>query len=228
MAGQPDWQRFASATGPVLLSQSPGTSGNSGIMYLGPWRSLFVNANTSGLNSSWFLDASYYNDPAGSSLLRTNRMAIDNGKTRIGWITVYSPWIKFTWTFNTGSVTPLNINVYPNMLDAVMGSHATNIPYITTRTATVNADTAQSIADCAYSMPGPAIVSLYATAPRMVVTAYTFNGDGSTTAFGQWQLDEPYRPYSLHTSFPDGPGQFWGDNHWSAYPGAVTISAVPD
>lgn len=227
MAGQPDWQRFASATGPKLFGTASTINGNSGVMYVGPWRSVFTDAfNTAG-TGTYSLVYSWYEDAAGNINVHNDNVVIGNQLERIGWNTVYGPFLGIAWQHTVSAANDqLVLRAFGNMLDSVRGTLATPKQYLQASGTAVASGSTFTL-NATYQMPGPATLTVDGTAGRMTYALQQMATDGTWSTFDLYRVSEAYATRTFDVVIPDAPVRLVVGNPCSSYTAVADTFLVP-
>lgn len=212
VAGQPDWQRYQSSTGPTLFSATGATPLSSAILPMGPWRSWWLKGHITAGTGTWTITVSWYLDPSGLALLSTDTIIVGNGVDRIGWKPVLAGYVQFSAVLTHATTgDQMSVTVVPSLLESLVGGRATQVPYINVYENALSHNLFTEY-NATYTMAGPAVMDVRANDDRMVYDLYEMDGTGAFTAVRRYQVNEidEARQYAL--ILPDKPVRIRASN----------------
>lgn len=115
MADQPDWQLYQSSVSTFLYNEASAAPVGIQNKYIGPYRTLFFNANDSGNGDVWDALFTFANDAARTQIVQQIPVIIGTGFAFAGFIPALAPYLTIGVTNTvpaggqlfTGSVLPL-------------------------------------------------------------------------------------------------------------------------
>lgn len=205
MPGQPDWQRFQSSSGPVLFAATGATPQTSGVVFIGPWRSYFLNATIAAGTGTWRVRVVFSTDSLGTNVVYTADTVVSNGKQRIGWQPVVAQYMSVTATLTTASTgDQISVTVSPSLLDAPQATRIITTPYIVQYEQVLQRNFSLTY-DAGYSMPGPAILTLRSNQYTVVYDLQAFGTGGTRSNLYRFQIAEYNQPFQYQVQLPDAP-----------------------
>jgi hypothetical protein len=185
------------ATAPIL----------SGTLYVGPWRSIFMNASISNAAGVWQIRIDYAVDANNTQIVYTTTALVGNGVPRIGWQPVVGQYATFTITRLVGNPgDTMTIVASPSLLDAPQASRILTTPLIQRYEDLVGAGF-QVFLNAAYSYPGPAVFTLRSNQSGLVVDIRAMNAAGTFDTLMRYQTATPNQLGQFTLQLPDSPLQ---------------------
>lgn len=203
--GLPDWQRFQSSSGPALVSTTAVSPILSGTVYVGPWRSIFMNASISNSAGVWQIQIDYAVDANNTQIVYTTKSLVGNGVPRIGWQPVVGQYATFTITRLVGSpADTMTIVASPSLLDAPQASRILTTPLMNVYENLLGAGF-QVFYSTAYSYPGPAVFTLRSNQSGLVVDILAMTNTGTFSNIMRYQTATPNQLGQFTLQLPDAP-----------------------
>lgn len=94
MPGQPDWQRFQSSAATFIYNEAGPAPLGAQHLYVGPWRSLLVDASDSGNGEVWDMFLTWANDKAGTQIVQQVPIILSTGWAFVGFVPVLAPYLS--------------------------------------------------------------------------------------------------------------------------------------
>lgn len=203
--GLPDWQRFQSSSGPALVSTVGTSPILSGTLYVGPWRSIFMNASGSNAAGVWQIRIDYAVDAGNTQIVYTTKTLVGNNVPRIGWQPVVGQYATFTITRLVGNPgDTINVVASPSLLDAPQASRILTTPLAQQYELLLNAGF-QDTVNASYSYPGPAVFTLRSNQAGLVVDIQAMNAAGTFDNVMRYQTATPNQLGQFTLQLPDAP-----------------------
>jgi len=203
--GLPDWQRFQSSSGPALVSTTSVSPILSGTLYVGPWRSIFMNATIPGGTGLWQIQIDYAVDANNTQIVYTTKTLVGNGVPRIGWQPVVGQYATFTITRLIGNPSDtLTVVASPSLLDAPQASRILTTPLLQRFESLLGAGF-QVFQNCVYSYPGPAVFTLRSNQVGLVVDIQSMNTGGTFDSVMRYQTAVANQLGQFTLQLPDAP-----------------------
>lgn len=178
---QPDWQRFQSSNGPPLATLAGGSPLDTGIMYVGPWRSWFMAATITGGTGVWTITTTFYADAAGTITVATATSIVGGGQRRIGWQPVVAQYMRTQAVLTLASAgDALSVVIVPSILDSPQATRIVNTPYLVAYEQ-LTAKLTQAFYFSAYIMPGPATLLFRANQYSLIIDVQQMTGTATFT-----------------------------------------------
>lgn len=204
-ADQPDWQSYQSSNGAALFRQSGGGPLSSGTVFTGPWRSVFLNATITGGTGTWRVRTQFSLDAANTQVVYTNDSIVGNGVPRIGWMAVVAQYVTITATLLVPSAgDTISVTVAPSLLDSPQASRIVTTAYLGTYETVLTKLTTFPF-DAAYSMPGPAVLSLRSNQSSTVWDLKVLSSAGTFTNLFRYQIPQANLTKQYQLTLPDAP-----------------------
>src|SRR5690348_8736408 len=166
---QPDWQRFQSSNGSPLATFAGAGPFDSGIFYVGPWRTWFMSATITGGTGVWVVTTTFYADAAGTQQVTQVTSIVGGGQKRLGWQPIVAQYMRIQVALTLASAgDTISVLVVPSLLDSPQATRIVTTPYLVAYEQLL-AHGAQGFYFSAYIMPGPAWLSMRTNQYSLIV-----------------------------------------------------------
>lgn len=205
---QPDWQRFQSSNGSPLATFNGGGPFDSGIIYVGPWRTWFMSATITGGTGVWAITTTFYADAAGTQQVAQPVSIVGGGQKRIGWQPIVAQYMRIQAVLTLASAgDTLSVLVVPSLLDSPQATRIITTPYLVAYEQLL-AHGVQGFYFSAYVMPGPAMFLLRTNQYSLIVDVQQMTNVATFTNIFRFEtaVFNQAAPYPL--TLPDAPLRF--------------------
>jgi len=202
---RPDWQTFQSSTGSALYRATGVSPLNSGTIYTGTWHSYFLNATITAGTGVWQVAVSFSLDAANTQVVYSTTSIVGNGARRIGWQSIEAPYMTIVATLLVATAgDQLSLNVVPSLLDSPQASRIVTSTYVQTYETVLTKLTSFPF-DAAYSMPGPAVLTVRSNQIFMIYDLKAMNNAGAFVNVMRYQVMTANEARQYLLTLPDAP-----------------------
>lgn len=116
MVGQPDWQRYQTNAGPLLMQQNNVVRPSTNFIYVGSWQSIFVYIANLDASQLLRVELNFYEDSLGAQGVFTRFIVLGNGKYFYRRLPVYARYMQVTSTqLISGSTNLVSMWIAPHI-----------------------------------------------------------------------------------------------------------------
>lgn len=117
MVGQPDWQRYQTNAGPLLMLQTATNHPNTNALYTGSWQSIFVYIANHDSAMLMRVALNFFEDQLATQPVFTRFIVIGNGKSFYRRVPVYSRYMSVDSTvLISGTTNQVDMWIAPSTL----------------------------------------------------------------------------------------------------------------
>lgn len=127
MPGQPDWQRYQTSAGPLILNTGNNNNVSLDFTYMGSWRSYFLSITPVDPNALWDMFIDWYETADFSQPVTRETITIGNNKLYQRQRPVLARYFRITTLVEIpGSNNQLTVWLAPSLLDIFPGYQLNN------------------------------------------------------------------------------------------------------
>lgn len=202
---QPDWQLYQSSAAPYIYQESSATPLGKQNIYVGPWRTAFVNASDSGNGDVWDLFLTWANDPLHAQIVQQVPIICGGGVAYAGFVPVLAPYLT-VGVSNTVSAVGQSFtgSILPMLLDPPTQGRYLPRPICSAVEQTMNHNNFSNIGPL-YISAGPARLTVRSTGYNVTFDLQSMASNGVWNTIERYQNPERNIAFQYEVTLPYNP-----------------------
>lgn len=202
---QPDWQLFQSSSTPYIYNETSAAPLGKQNIYVGPWRTVLIDAGDSGNGEVWDMLLTWANDPLHAQIVQQVPIILSTGVGFAGFVPVLAPYL--TVGVSATVTAPGQIfsgSILPMLLDPpTQGRYLPNV-ICSAVEQTMNHNNFSNIGP-RYITAGPARLTLRSTGYNVTFDLQSMASNGVWSTEMRYQNPERNIPFQYEVTLPYKP-----------------------